>query len=244
MNSQKSTPNSGEAKAPRRARGHARVASLLEAASAEFAERGYEATTMTAIAARAKSSIGSLYQFFPTKERVAGTLLEQYVTELEAAFGRLREEVPSLDVSIVAGRLTTLFAAFRAAHPAFAVLADVHDVVLPGATGVRERLRKAIAAVLAALAPQLSAKEAWLRAVIVQHLMKAAVTLSHDGSVADRHAALLEFQRVVQHYLEDVMEAGLGGQTGTARTGAVRTVRSASGNGARQKGKRKSDVSA
>jgi len=56
-------PNTDEAKAPRRARGHARVASLLEAASAEFAEKGYEATTMTAIAARAESSIGSLHQF-------------------------------------------------------------------------------------------------------------------------------------------------------------------------------------
>jgi AcrR family transcriptional regulator len=92
MDSQKSTPNTGEAKAPSRARGHARVASLLEAAGAEFALKGYEATTMTAIAARAKSSIGSLYQFFPTKEQVAGTLFEQYVTELEAVFGRLSEE--------------------------------------------------------------------------------------------------------------------------------------------------------
>ncbi len=87
-----STPNTGEVKAPRRARGHARVAALLEAASAEFAERGYEATTMTAIAARAESSIGSLYQFFPTKEQVAATLMEQYVAEVEAVFEQLSEE--------------------------------------------------------------------------------------------------------------------------------------------------------
>ena len=97
MSSQTSTTsNTGEAKAPSRARGHARVASLLEAASAEFAEKGYETTTMTAIAARANSSIGSLYQFFPTKEQVAGTLIEQYVTELEAVFDRLSKEALSL----------------------------------------------------------------------------------------------------------------------------------------------------
>src|ERR1700675_704522 len=137
MASQKSTPNTGEAKAPRRARGHARVASLLEAASAEFAEKGYEATTMTAIAARANSSIGSLYQFFPTKEQVAGTLIEQYVTELEAVFDRLSKEALSLDVSLLAGRLTTLFVAFRTTHPAFVVLADAGDVALAEATGVR-----------------------------------------------------------------------------------------------------------
>jgi hypothetical protein len=44
--------------------------------------------------------------------------------------------------------------------------------------------------------------------VVVQHLMKAAVTLSHDTSVADAHAALLEFQRVVQQYLEEMMSSG------------------------------------
>src|ERR1700739_4128719 len=156
MASQKSTPNTGEAKAPRRARGHARVASLLEAAGAEFAERGYEAATMTAIAARAGASIGSLYQFFPTKEQGASTLIEQYVIELEAAFDRLSEEVPLVDVSVVAARLTTLFVAFRTTYPAFVVLVDARDAALPGATGVRDRLRKRIASVVAALAPRLS----------------------------------------------------------------------------------------
>src|ERR1700751_1502800 len=136
MDSQKSTPNTGEAKPPRRARGHARVASLLEAASAEFAERGYAATTMTAIAARAESSIGSLYQFFPTKEQIAATLIEQHVTEIEAMFDSLRAEAPSLDVSAVAGRLTALFVTFRTTHPAFVVLADL-AVALPGTTSVR-----------------------------------------------------------------------------------------------------------
>ena len=82
---------------------------MLEAAGAEFAERGYEATTMTAIAARAGASIGSLYQFFPTKEQVAVTLIEQYVIELEAAFGQPSEKVPLLDVSVAAGRLARLF---------------------------------------------------------------------------------------------------------------------------------------
>ena len=217
MSSQKSIPNTAEAKAPSRARGHARVASLLEAASAEFAEKGYEATTMTAIAARAGASIGSLYQFFPTKEQVAATLIEQYVTELEAAFDRLSEEVPLLNVSVVAGRLTTLFVAFRTTYPAFVVLVDARDAVLPGGTGVRERLRKGIASVLAALAPRLSVEEALFRAVVVQHLMKAAVTLAHDTSVVDHHAAILEFQQLVEHYLEDVMEAARGRRTRAAQ---------------------------
>jgi len=57
------------AKAPRRARGVQRVTELLDAGSTLFAQKGYEATTMTEIAQLAGASIGSLYQFFSSKRR-------------------------------------------------------------------------------------------------------------------------------------------------------------------------------
>src|ERR1700677_1527843 len=87
---------------------------------------------------RARASIGSLYQFFPTKEQVAATLIEQHVTELEAAFDRLSEEVPLLNVSVVAGRLTTLFVAFRTTYP---VLAHPAIVTRPASTAGKTTLR-------------------------------------------------------------------------------------------------------
>src|SRR5260370_17144348 len=66
------------ARAPKRERGKQRVAELLQAAAAVFAEKGYEAATMTEIAARAGAPIGSLYQFFPAKEALADTLVQNY----------------------------------------------------------------------------------------------------------------------------------------------------------------------
>jgi hypothetical protein len=86
-------------------------------------------------------------------------------------------------------------------------------------------------------------EEALFRAVVVQHLMKAAVTLSHDESVVDHHAAMLEFQHVVEHYLKDVMESGGGGHAGTAQRGAARKERSASGNSIVPKKNGKSGIS-
>ena len=44
---------------------------------------------MTAIAARAGASIGSLYQFFPTKDQIAGALLKSYVNMLAETFRKL-----------------------------------------------------------------------------------------------------------------------------------------------------------
>ena len=55
------------AKEPKRERGKQRVAALIDAGAELFAEKGYEATTMTEIASRAGAAIGSLYQFFPVQ---------------------------------------------------------------------------------------------------------------------------------------------------------------------------------
>jgi hypothetical protein len=95
---------------------------------------------------------------------------------------------------------------------------------------------------LAALAPGLSAKEVLFRAVIVQHLMKAAVTLSHDASVSDRNAAILEFQRVMQHYLEDMMAAARGEPASETQRGAASKERSSAASSPKTKAKGKPGV--
>ncbi len=89
MPSQKS---SDARRIPQRQRGHERVAALLDAAASCFVEKGYEATTMTEVAARAGAAIGSLYQFFPTKEALAQALLEQYAQAVYAELGKLAEQ--------------------------------------------------------------------------------------------------------------------------------------------------------
>jgi transposase-like protein/AcrR family transcriptional regulator len=52
---------------PKQERGKQRVDKILEAAAEIFDEMGYEAATTHAIATRAGTAIGSLYQFFPDK---------------------------------------------------------------------------------------------------------------------------------------------------------------------------------
>src|SRR6266851_6317665 len=69
---------------PRQDRGRRRIDAIIEAASAEFAEVGYEATTTNAIARRAGTSIGSLYQFFPNKEAILEALAVYYEEQLRA----------------------------------------------------------------------------------------------------------------------------------------------------------------
>ena len=70
--------------APKTRRGETSRAAILHAALDLFQERGYEATTMRAIADRAGASLGSSYHYFPSKEHL---VLEFYrhTHELHAA---------------------------------------------------------------------------------------------------------------------------------------------------------------
>jgi AcrR family transcriptional regulator len=209
MASQKSTgalrAETGQVKAPRRARGHVRVAALLEAAGTEFAEKGYDATTMTAIAARAGASIGSLYQFFPTKDLIAGALLESYLNMLAETFHELREAAPSLNVSLLASRLTRTFVKFRATQPAFAVLVETYSYALPGTISIRESLRGEIETVLAEVAPHLAPAEIAVRAAVIQQIMKAAVAINGDTSIVSRKAVMDELEGLMRLYLDDAI---------------------------------------
>src|ERR1700722_6650079 len=93
------------ARPPKRARGKQRVAALLQAAAAVFGEKGYEAATMTEIAARAGAPIGSLYQFFPVKEALADTLVQNYVALLAADLQSLQERASSIDTTLLVEHL-------------------------------------------------------------------------------------------------------------------------------------------
>ena len=120
MTSQKSSsarpqsPPPPTAKEPKRKRGIARVAKLLDAGAAVFAEQGYKAATMTEIAARAGAPIGSLYQFFPNKDVLADALIARYAEHVEAALDRIRAEARALDGTQLADRLLDVLVTDRA----------------------------------------------------------------------------------------------------------------------------------
>jgi AcrR family transcriptional regulator len=71
---------------PIQARSRERVARILDAAAFEFAEQGVEASTIEAIAARAETSVGSIYQFYPDKRALYEAVGDKYLEEVRALF--------------------------------------------------------------------------------------------------------------------------------------------------------------
>jgi len=98
------------------------VAGLLRAAACVIAEKGYEPATMCAIAKRADSSIGSLYQFFPNKEAVVDALRTQYTKEIGKLWTALAAQAASLTVAGLVSCLIKSLIEFAESHPAFSAL--------------------------------------------------------------------------------------------------------------------------
>ena len=189
------------ARAPRRARGHLRVDALLAAAAEVFAAKGFDAATMTEIAAQSGSSIGSLYQFFRTKEAVAETLLGTQVDALWVRLDGLAERAPALATPELGHALASCLVDFRADHPSFATLVERPGPPSPVVAGVRRQVRERVEAILARHAPHADRKALRAMAPVVQHVMKSAVQLRGDLEGAELKAAARELETMLAGYL-------------------------------------------
>ncbi|MDX2678100.1 MULTISPECIES: TetR/AcrR family transcriptional regulator [Streptomyces] len=74
---------------PRQARSRARLALVLEAAERILIGEGVEALTTTRVAAEAKVSVGSLYQYLPDRGAIIDALAAGYFARLEGVMDDL-----------------------------------------------------------------------------------------------------------------------------------------------------------
>ncbi|MFJ8536942.1 TetR family transcriptional regulator [Streptomyces sp. NPDC093591] len=74
---------------PQQARSKARLARVLQAAERVLVGEGVQALTTTRIAAEAKVSVGSLYQYLPDRDAIIDALAAGYFARLETAMGDL-----------------------------------------------------------------------------------------------------------------------------------------------------------
>ena len=192
---------------PRRKRGRERVAALLKAGAEVFSEKGYEAATMTEIAARAGASIGSLYQFFPTKELLAKALHEAYLADLSSMLEGLRQEASGQSAAGMADRLFDGLLSFLAERPAFSALAERRDIDKEQKRKTGAAMREQIAGLLASTSQPFPEARREAMAAVVLQLMKAAVSLSSEDDADRRRAVQSELRQMLKGHLDGVQVA-------------------------------------
>jgi AcrR family transcriptional regulator len=193
------------AKAPTRARGVQRVAGLLDAGAALFAENGYETTTMTQIAKRAGASIGSLYQFFPSKEVLAEALFARYVERAASMLEDLAKRAPGLSPPRLADRLVDLMLDIRSDRDAAAALSGSISGIVERRQSLRGATRRQIAAILRAANPKLREKTAAETAAMIGHVLKLVPTLAKEQEDGGQ-PLVAQVRKMLAAYIERVTQ--------------------------------------
>jgi AcrR family transcriptional regulator len=193
------------AKAPTRARGVQRVAGLLDAGAALFAENGYETTTMTQIAKRAGASIGSLYQFFPSKEVLAEALFARYVERAASMLEDLAKRAPGLSPPRLADRLVDLMLDIRSDRDAAAALSGSISGIVERRQSLRGATRRQIAAILRAANPKLREKTAAEAAAMIGHVLKLVPTLAKEQEDGGQ-PLVAQVRKMLAAYIERVTQ--------------------------------------
>jgi AcrR family transcriptional regulator len=192
-----SIPNEAQPVAPKRQRGRDRVEAILEAATGLLHEKSYEAVTMTEVAARSDTAIGSLYRFFPTKTALAAALLERYGAKLIGALDGLVERPGPLTPGDAAEGLMAIVQGLRRDRSMALALIDSEAGLALGKPSLRGPTTERVARLLARLGGRTQAAQAKM----VLHLVKAAFALPQDDPALDAEA-----QAALTAYLERIRD--------------------------------------
>ncbi len=189
---------------PTQERAKKRVERIIDAASYVFAEQGYDAATMEEIAARAETSIGSIYQFFPNKLSVFNALARHYHDKLRVFFdmllgGPLLEQPWSeiLDQGIDA---LTLFHEREAGFRAVWVGLHLTDEVVTEGEAINREFAKRIELVLAAKLHGLPTKMRPVVATMMVEILTAMLIVSARRP-AEAKALMTETKALLKRYL-------------------------------------------
>jgi AcrR family transcriptional regulator len=187
------------------------VAKLLEAAEAIIAEVCYEATTMSAIAERAGASIGSLYQFFPSKACITQALRTEYAQQFDNMYAPLVLEARTLNPEDLASHLVDMTVHFLETHPALPALLDAPQSTR-APLAMRNVLRERFADLLVAQSPRLTRGDALRAGTATLHIVKAFNQLYAELPRRERAPMVQEFKMVLLSYFNSRLQPRSGGK--------------------------------
>ncbi len=190
---------------PQQGRGERRVERILDAAAVVFAEQGFEAATTNAIAARAETSIGSLYQFFPNKEAIGRALARRYLDQLQTVYAHVLDDTAlNLPLDALLDRVIDTLAAFYAAHPGFGTIFSATEgspELRAAAQTLKDNVSRRAEEILAASIPGLPPARRALHATMIAGVIRALLplTVAENGTLnAD---VITELKRLLTLYI-------------------------------------------
>jgi AcrR family transcriptional regulator len=205
MAATKRAPRTAPRKRPRQERSQATVDAILEGAARAFIADGYAGATTNKIAELAGISVGSLYQYFPSKDAIAVELARQFRARRLAFVGAQLSAIGEEPLESV---VRTLFSSFLQAEgirpELYRVL--IEQVLRTGARrelrGYEERLEALVAEALRKVKPAPKVDDYDLAAFMLVRLVLALVHSANvDRPRYNTPALARELTKLVVAYL-------------------------------------------
>jgi len=196
---------------PQQKRGQERIDKLLCAAAKLFAKVGYEETTTNAIAREARTSIGSLYQFFPNKEAILNALADHYLKELHAVHEQvLGEAAVHLSLEELYERIIGSLADFHATHPGFQQLfygSTMSKHLAAAADQLKQECTVRVERLMAARNPEIDPERRKLLAVLNVEVIKAMLPLAQTSDPKTRARLMQETKTLLLAHMREVIRS-------------------------------------
>jgi AcrR family transcriptional regulator len=206
---------------PSQARSRERLERIQDAAAEVFAEVGFDAATMEGIAARADTSIGSVYQFFPNKRALLYAIAIRYAERVQRLFDEIVDGVSEgasweafLDQSLDA------LVDFHRREPGFRALVrnwSSQEFLAQDEASTREFTRRT-EALIAQRFPELKAeRRTTIAGVLVESVSALLITTSRRDP---RHAPAIvaEWKAMLHRWLEPYATSARPRRSRAART--------------------------
>jgi AcrR family transcriptional regulator len=189
---------------PTQARSRERVERILDAAAEVFSEIGYDAATTEAIAVRAGTSIGSIYQFFPNKQALYDAIATRYLDRSRAIFESLMSaEAKRLPWKKLLDRAIDTFAATSGDKDFRAVWMNwkLSGGFLEAGQALNREFALRCEAILAAQAKGLSPQRRALVATVIVEVISAMLFVAARRGDAEGAKIVEETKVLLERYL-------------------------------------------
>ena len=194
---------------PRQARSKERFERILDAADAVFADQGYDGATTEAIAARAGTSIGSVYQFFPNKKALFDSLCIRYMERAGGLFEQLLGAgIADLPWTDLLDRLIDAFWRFHLDLPGFRAIWSHHNIsveMLEASDTVNRAIASRSEQLIAVFAPGVPAARRAVVASVAVEMVSALLFVAARRSDPEATRLIDETKVVLRAYFERVI---------------------------------------
>lgn len=190
-------------KKPSQTRAKDTVTAILEASAHILTTSGYDTLTTNRVATVAGVSIGSLYQYFSSKEEIVGELMDRYCDRMNALFGEVFLRAQGLSPRELTREVVSALYRAKAENPRLSRVLREH---LPR-LGRLDRLEESLRQITRVVGGYLTEHRALLR---VQEPERAAfyavttcdgLTMASIANGEDPETAIAEIADIVSRYL-------------------------------------------